>query len=96
MSFTISHRNKQLRYAPGLHELHLLSVSSSNIMIKHCRLESVLGTNKQLIECRLAVTEQLITFVKICGELRQQMNKLETLIAEERQHWDMTVLEQSR
>ena len=94
MSFTINHRNEQLRYAPGLHKLHLLS--SSNIMIKHCRLESVLGTNKQLIECRLAVTEQLITFVKICGELRQQMNKLEMLIAEERQHWDMTVLEQSR
>ena len=82
-----------------LHYLHYVPATastSSNIIIKHCRLESVLETNKQLIEIRLAVTEQLITFVKICGELRQQMNKLEMLIAEERQHWDMTVLEQSR
>ena len=65
-------------------------------MIKHCRLDSVLATNKQLIEIRLAVTEQAITFVKICRELRQQMEKLEMLIAEERHQWDMTVLEQSR
>ena len=53
-------------------------------------------SNKQLIEIRLAVTGQLITFVKICGELSQQMNTLELLIAEEREHWDLTVLEQSR
>ena len=60
------------------------------------RLESLLETNRQLIDSRLTVTEQLISFVRICGELRQQMNKLEMLIADEKQHWDMTVLEQSR
>ena len=64
--------------------------------INHFRLESVLETNRQLIGSRLTVTEQLISFVRICGELRQQMNKLETLIADEKQRWDLTVLEQSR
>ena len=56
----------------------------------------MLETNRTLIDSRLAVTEQLITFVKICGELSEQMNKLESLIAEEKQHLDTTMLENSR
>ena len=60
------------------------------------RMEKLLETNRQLIDCRLAVTEQLITFVKICGELNEQMNKLEMLILDEKQQLDMTVLENSR
>ena len=59
-------------------------------------MDKLLETNKQLIETRLAVTEQLLTFVKICGELNEQMNKLEMLIADEKQHLDMSVLETSR
>ena len=42
------------------------------------------------------VTEQLLTFVEISGQLRQQIHKLEMLIADEKQQLDMTVLEQSR
>ena len=56
----------------------------------------MLHTNKQIIEWRRMVTEQLLTFVEISGQLRQQIHKLEMLIADEKQHWDMTVLEQSR
>ena len=59
-------------------------------------MEKLLETNRHLIDSRLAVTEQLITFVKICGELNEQMNKLEMLIANEKQQLDMTVLENSR
>ena len=59
-------------------------------------MDKLLETNKQLIETRLAVTEQLLAFVKICGELNEQMNKLEMLIADEKQHLDMSVLESSR
>ena len=42
------------------------------------------------------MTGQIIHFVKICGELRREIATLETLIAEERQNWDMTVVERSR
>ena len=59
-------------------------------------MENLLGSNRQLIDSLLAVTDQLITFVKICGELNEQMNKLEMLIADEKQHLDMTLLENSR
>ena len=59
-------------------------------------MEKLLETNRHLIDSRLAVTEQLITFVKICAELNEQMNKLEMLIANEKQQLDMTVLENSR
>ena len=56
----------------------------------------MLHTNKQIIEWRRMVTEQLLTFVEISGQLRQQIHKLEMLIADEKQQLDMTVLEQSR
>ena len=42
------------------------------------------------------MTEQLTTFLKKSQELTEEMNKLDTQIADEKQLWDMSVLEQSR
>ena len=56
----------------------------------------MLETNRQLIDSRLGVTQQLMSFVKICGQLNEQMNKLEMLIADEKQHLDLAMLENSR
>ena len=56
----------------------------------------MLESNRNLIDSRLLITEQLIIFVKICGELNEQMNKLEMLIENEKGHLDNTVLESSR
>ena len=60
------------------------------------RLEKMLESNRNLIDTRLLITEQLIIFVKICGELSEQMNKLETLIENKKGHLDNTALESSR
>ena len=70
----------------------------SRLQMTFCllRMEKLLETNRQLIDSRLAVTDQLITFVKICGELNEHMNKLEMLIADEKQQLDKTVMENSR
>ena len=56
----------------------------------------MLESNRNLIDTRLLITEQLIIFVKICGELSEQMNKLETLIENEKGHLDNNALESSR
>ena len=59
-------------------------------------MEKMLESNRYVIDTRLLITEQLIIFVKICGELSEQMNKLETLIENEKGHLDNTALESSR
>ena len=56
----------------------------------------MLESNRNVIDTRLLITEQLIIFVKICGELSEQMNKLETLIENEKGHVDNNALESSR
>ena len=56
----------------------------------------MLESNRNLIDTRLLITELLIIFVKICGELSEQMNKLEMLIEKEKGHLDNTALESSR
>ena len=59
-------------------------------------MEKMLESNRNVIDTRLLITEQLIIFDKICGELSEQMNKLETLIENKEGHVDNTALESSR
>ena len=59
-------------------------------------MEKMLESNRYVIDTRLLITEQLIIFVKICGELSEQMNKLETLIENKKGHLDNNALESSR
>ena len=94
MSFSIYHFHKIKFF-----KLIIMITNLSRLQMTFClllRMEKLLETNRQLIDSRLAVTDQLITFVKICGELNEHMNKLEMLIADEKQQLDKTVMENSR
>ena len=60
------------------------------------RLQEITQSNRQLIESHQAVTEQLTTFLKISQDIIQEMNNLETQLADAEELHDMSQLEQSR
>ena len=74
-----------------------LSILLSHLLTQiDLRLQEITQSNRQLIESHQAVTEQLTTFLKISQDIIQEMNNLETQLADAEELHDMSQLEQSR